>query len=155
MKESTSRILAGLEGTLFCLPVTALFLYGGVPSIYYFLLNSPKLHDLLDALAGIFIIIALICSWRLLLPFVFGGHTKLKAISIKWWLIPYATACLSMIAPLFVAITETPSALGMFGWGLPMIVPLAHLHLERKAKRIGEFGVPSWNVKKWKRWGRC
>jgi len=135
MKESTSRILAGLEGALFCLPVTTLFLYGGVPSIYYFLVNSPKLQNILDALAGIFIIVALISAWRLLLSFVFGGQSKLKAISKKWWLIPYATACLSMIAPIFVAITSTPSALGMFGWGLPMILPLAHLHLERKARK--------------------
>jgi len=138
MNESTSRILAGLEGALLCLPVTALFLYGGVPSIYYFLVNSPKFNDIWDALAGIVIIIALICAWRLLLTFIFGGHTKLQSASNRWWAIPYATACLSFIAPLFVAITKTPSSLGMFGWGLPMILPLAHLHLERKSKRIGE-----------------
>jgi len=28
--------------------------------------------------------------------------------------------------------TSTPSTLGMFGWGIPMIMPLVHLHLERK-----------------------
>jgi hypothetical protein len=136
MKESTSRILAGLEGALLCLPVTALFLYGGLPGIYYFLINSPKLNDILDSFAAMAIILALICAWRLLWAFIFGGRSKLQTVSNRWWIIPYATAALSLIAPLFVVITSIPSALGMFAWGLPMILPLAHVHLERKAKRI-------------------
>jgi hypothetical protein len=136
MNESTSRILAGLEGAFLCLPVTALFLYGGLPGIYYFLINSPKLNDILDSFAALSIILALICAWRLLWAFIFGGRCKLQTVSNRWWVIPYATAGLGLIGLLFVVITSIPSALGMFGWGLPMIVPLAHLHLERKTKSI-------------------
>ena len=133
IKESTSRILAGLEGALLCLPVTALFLYGVPPIIYYSLTNSPGSDDVMYAVASIFIFIALICAWRLLLSFISGGRAKLQAVSNSWWTIPYATACLSVIGKIYVLTTATPSNLGMFGWGLPMILPLVHLHLERKA----------------------
>lgn len=136
IKESTSRILAGFEGALLCLPVTALFLYGGLRIIYYSLRNLSWPDDISFALAGSFIFIAIICAWRLLLSFIFGGRTKLQAASNIWWAVPYAIACLSLIAILYVLITSTPSALGMFGWGIPMILPLVHLHLERKAKRL-------------------
>jgi len=135
LKESTSRILAGLEGALLCLPVTALFLYGVPPIIYYNLSNSPRSDDVMYAVVSIFIFIALICAWRLLLSFIFGGRDKLHAASNRWWAIPYATACLSLISKIYVLTTATPSNLGMFGWGLPMILPLVHLHLERKVER--------------------
>lgn len=136
IKESTSRILAGFEGALLCLPVTALFLYGGLRIIYYSLTNSYRPDDILFALAGTFIFIAIICAWRLLLSFIFGGRTKLQTASNTWWAVPYATGCLSLSAMLYVLITSTPSTLGMFGWGIPMILPLVHLHLERKAERL-------------------
>jgi len=135
LKESTSRILAGFEGALLCLPVTALFLYGVPPIIYYILTNSPRSDDVMYAVVSIFIFIALICAWRLLLSFIFGGRGKLQAVSNRWWVIPYATACLSLIGKIYVLTTATPSNLGMFGWGLPMILPLVHLHHERKAER--------------------
>ena len=136
MTESTSRIIAGLEAALLCLPLTALFLYGGLSIPFYSLIRWPNVENSLFALACVVVTAALICAWRLLLAFIFGGRTKLQTASTKWWAIPYATACLSLIAPLFVAITEIPSVIGIFGWGLPLILPLAHLHFERKTLRV-------------------
>jgi hypothetical protein len=136
MTEPTSRILAGLEGVLLCLPLTGLFLYGGLPSVLYFLNNSQVVVAILDALICIVISVALICGWRLLLSFIFGGHLKLQAVSTKWWAVPYATAGLSLFSLLFLLVADTPSEFAMFGWGLPLILPLAHLHFERKALRV-------------------
>lgn len=132
ISEPASRLLVGLEFAVFCLPITALFLYGGLPSFYYFLVNFPSINHAVDALASIFIAATLICAWRILFSFILGGRDKLRGISKWWWPLPYATACMSLIAPLFVAITETPSAIGMLGWGLPFLLPLAHLHFESK-----------------------
>lgn len=135
LTESTSRILAGLEGALLCLPLTALFLYG-VPLInYYNVTNSPGADDVVYAVASMVIFIALVCAWRLLLSFIFGGREKLQAASNRWWILPYATAGLGFIGKIYVVTTATPSTIGMFGWGVPMIVPLIHLHLERKTER--------------------
>jgi hypothetical protein len=126
MKESTSRIIAGLEGTIICIPLTALFLYGGLPSAFYFAWNSVNIKYILDALVCLVITATLVCAWRLLLIFIIGGRTKLKSTKIKWWLLPYISACLSPIGLLLPG-----TAIAFFGWGVPLVLPLVHLHFER------------------------
>jgi hypothetical protein len=132
MSERGSQILAGLEVGLLCLPLTALFLFAGLPSVFYFLVQGPDGTIISSAIACVVILTALFCAWRLLLSFIFGGRSALRAIPAGWWSVPYATAGLSLLAPIFVAVTETPSGFGMFGWGLPLLLPLVHLHIERK-----------------------
>jgi len=131
MKESTSRIIVGLEGVVFCIPLTALFFYGGLPSAFYFAWNSLSLKNILDALACLVIAATLVCAWRLLLVFILGGRTKLKATSIKWWLLPYISACLSPIGLLLPG-----TAIAFFGWGVLLVLPLVHLHFERKLFQV-------------------
>jgi hypothetical protein len=132
MSESTSRILAGLEGVFLCLPITALFLYGGAPSVIYFLFQTPGGDAIVLALACLFVVVALVCAWRLLLAFVCGGRTSLRAVTSGWWKMAYLTAGFSILAPFWVAFAEKPLPFGMFGWGLPFLLPLVHLHFERK-----------------------
>jgi lipid-A-disaccharide synthase-like uncharacterized protein len=127
MKESTSRVIVGVEGIFLNVPITGLFLFGGLPGFFYFLRQSPNTKNILEAFACLVITATLVCVWRLLLTFIFFGRAKLKSIPLNWWILPYISAGLSLPGALLPG-----TAIALFGWGIPLILPLVHLHVERK-----------------------
>lgn len=130
MSEKASRILLGIEAIVFCLPLTLLFAVYALPSVYYFSQQQPLFADLA---ASALVLLALGTAWFLMLTFVLRGRVALRTLSKYWWLLPVLAACLvvaSLIRTASVTVLE-PHWFNLFGWGLPFLVPLAHLFVER------------------------
>ncbi len=116
MSELTSRIILGIEAIVIGLPFSLLFLVAGLPSAFYFAFNFPDAGSLAFAGTNLIILATLSCAWVLMLafsPFLSGGLG------------------LSVTLYLWSAEVIEPSSINTFGWGLPLLVPLTHLCIER------------------------
>jgi hypothetical protein len=131
MTEFASRVVLTVEAIVFCLPVTALFLIAGLPSVLYSVASSDGLT--MAATCLVIILPTLCCAWLLIFAFVFRGNASLKRLSVYWWALPLLSSILAVaaIAHLAFATEFEPSALNLFGWGVPLLIPLAHLCFER------------------------
>jgi hypothetical protein len=137
MSERTSRIILGIEALVICLPLTVLFLAAGLPSAFYFLSNFPDGDAYAAAVASIIILGTLFCAWLLIFAFVLRGGVALRRLSSYWWLLPFLSAAvaLAVTVHLWLATAIEPSSINTFGWGIPFLVPLAHLCAERWGRR--------------------
>jgi hypothetical protein len=111
--------------------LTALFLIAVLPGTLY---SAASTDGLTMAAACLVIILpTLFCAWVLIFAFVFRGNASLQSLSIYWWALPFLSCCLAVaaIAHLVFAAEFEPSAFNLFGWGVPLLIPLAHLCFER------------------------
>jgi hypothetical protein len=131
MPEFASRILLAVEAIIICLPLSALFLITWPPSVLYSVANTDGLTMAATCLV---IILPTLCSaWVLILTFVFHGNSSLQCLPIYWWVLPFLSSGLAVaaIAQVSFATALEPSALNLFGWGVPLLIPLVHLCFER------------------------
>ena len=130
MPEFASRMVLAVEAIVICLPLTSLFLITWQPSVLYAVANTGGLTMAATCLV---IILPTLCSaWVLIFTFVFRG-SALQCLSIYWWILPFLSSSLAIAAVAHVAFATAlePSALNLFGWGIPLIFPLVHLCFER------------------------
>mgnify|MGYP006314120691 FL=1 len=83
--------------------------------------------------ASLLILASLSCAWVLMLAFSIRGGRALQNFSIYWWFLPFLSGGLALSVPLYLWSAEViePSAINTFGWGLPFLIPLTHLCIER------------------------
>ena len=133
MAETRSRVLLAVEAVIICLPITALFLVLVLPSSLYFATDQANSMSIFSAGTSAIIFCTLVCAWWLIGVFLARGATALRATAFYWWVLPFTTALLGLLAALHVSFTPVlrPSAFNIFAWGLPCIFPLAPLAWER------------------------
>lgn len=133
MTELTSRIILGIEAVIIGLPLSLLFLAAGLPSAFYFAFNSPNAWSLTFAGTSLIILATLTCAWVLMLAFSIRGGGALRNLSIYWWFLPFLSGGLGLSVTLYLWSAEViePSSINTFGWGVPFLIPLTHLCIER------------------------
>ena len=135
MTETRSRGLLALEAAVICLPLTALFVVLVLPSSLYFATHQTDAMSILSAGTSVVILATWICAWWLIGGFLLRGTAAFRTTALYWWVLPFGTGALSCLATLYVVFSPVlrPRALNIFAFGLPCIVPLAHLSWERWA----------------------
>lgn len=133
MTELTSRIILGIEALIIGLPLSLLFLAGGLPTAFYEVSHFPDTDSFAFAGVNLVILATLCCAWVLILGFTIRGSGSLRSLSIYWWVLPFLVAGISSAVTLHLWTSEIiePAAINTFGWGLPFLIPLTHLSLER------------------------
>lgn len=129
----TSRIILGIEALVIGTPLSLLFVYSCWPVMFHDVLYSPTADAWALASVGIIILATLCCSWVLMFKFLLRGIVGLRSLSIYWWALPVITGAVSLAVNLHTWLAEViePSAINIFGWGIPLLIPLVHLLLER------------------------
>jgi hypothetical protein len=147
LSERASRVLLSIEVIICCGPIALLFLgmaFSGIAMTFSTDLGNnfdvPAERNYILGTYGLFIFATLVCFCRLLLAFILAGADRLRKISIFWWLLPLLCSAL-VVASIFVVFgfsfdaavgpSDALSYFAMFGFGLPFLVPLLHLILER------------------------
>lgn len=135
----TSRIILGIETLIIVTPLSLLFGYG-LPVMFHDAFYSPTAKAWALAVVGVIILTTLFCAWVLIVRFLFRGIGGLRSISIYWWVLPVITGGVSLAVTLHVLFAKDiePSALNTFGWGIPFLIPLVHLLLERWKRRMND-----------------
>jgi hypothetical protein len=133
MSERISRIILGIEALIICFPLTFLFMAAVIPSSFSSFKYLPIDEAYATAATSLVIFGTLACAWRLIFSFLFPGRTALRNTSNYWWLLPFLSAgvALAVTVHLWSADVIEPSAINTFGWGVPFLIPLAHLCVER------------------------
>ena len=133
-----SRIVAGLELMLIVLPTTVLAL-GGVLMVASSTFTT-EMAALASALAVALVAIAGV--WRLLVPLLLGHDRAAPAAARAWWLAVWvggAFVLIGLVVALLASrlLEPTDRSRGVVGsativafFGVPMLIPLAHLVLE-------------------------
>jgi hypothetical protein len=132
MTVLTSRIILGLETLIIVTPLSLLFGYG-LPVMFHDAFYSPTADAWALATAGMIILATLCCAWVLIWRFLIRGIGALRSLSFYWWVLPVISGGLSSVVTLhliFADVVES-SAINTFGWGIPFLIPLVHLFLER------------------------
>lgn len=133
MTELQSRVLLTTEAIIICAPLTVLLLAREIPAQIRHLLVTPEPEALGIFASGLFMLAALLCLWRLIVAFTVHGRAALRRVSAHVW----ALAALGAALALRMAVHFAPNAvterswLNEFAWGLPFVVPLLHVCLER------------------------
>jgi len=133
-----SRIILGIEALVIGIPLSLLFAYAGLPVMFHDIFYSPTANAWALAAVGIIILITLCCAWVLILRFLLRGISGLRSLSICWWILPVVTGVVSLAVALYVWLAKVvePSAVNIFGWGIPFLIPLVHLLLERWRRHL-------------------
>jgi hypothetical protein len=128
MSELNSRVYLATEAIVICLPLTVVFL-AGVPAQF----DHSVTEALIDRVSGVVALAALLCLWRLIAAFLVRGRAGLRQLSAYWWVLPIAGAALAVqvAGESWAAPVVERSWLNDFVWGLPLLVPLLHLSVER------------------------
>jgi len=133
MSESQSRVLLTTEAIVICAPLTVLLLVRELPAQIRQLLQTPEPEALGIFASGLFMLASLLGLWRLIVTFTVHGSAALHRVSVHVW----AFAALAVALALRMAVHYAPAAvtqrswLNEFAWGLPFVVPLMHVCLER------------------------
>jgi hypothetical protein len=132
MSNLFSRVYLTTEAIVICLPLTVLFVVGVVPAQIVYSLNLPE-PDFVDLVSGLVTLAALVCLWRMIAAFLIGGRTALRRLSTYWWVLPVAGAALGLqlAAGSWAAPVMKRTWLNELVWGVPLLIPLLHLCLER------------------------
>ena len=133
MSESQSRVLLATEAIMICAPLTVLLLFREIPAQVRQLMMTPDPETLGIFVSGLFMLIALACLWRMIVAFTAHGNGALRRASVHAWAIVALAAALALRAACQFAPPHVVqrSWLNAFGWGLPFLVPLLHLTIER------------------------
>ena len=133
MSESQSRVLLATEAIMICAPLTVLLLFREIPAQLRQLVMTPDPETLGIFVSGLFMLMALACLWRMIVAFTVHGSGALRRASVHAWAIVALAAALALRAAYQLAPPHVlqRSWLNAFGWGLPFMVPLLHLTIER------------------------
>lgn len=128
MSKFFSRVYLATEAIVICFPLTVLFVVGVLPAQ----INLPE-PGFVDLVSGLVTLAALLCLWRLMAAFLVGGRIGLRRLSTYWWVLPVAGAALAVhiAAGSWSVPVMQRSWLNEFVWGVPLLVPLLHLCVER------------------------
>ena len=145
MSKLFSRVYLATEAIVICFPLTVLFVVGVLPVQIDHSINLLE-PDFVDLVSGLVTLAALVCLWRLMAAFLVGGRTGLRRLSTYWWVLPIAGAALAVhiAAGSWAAPATKRSWLNDLVWGLPLLVPLLHLCVERwLSARASPAAVPT------------
>jgi hypothetical protein len=133
MSELNSRVFLATEAIVICLPLTALLIVGVLPAQIGHWVNYPEREAFVDLVSGLLTLSGLLCLWRLIAAFVVDGRTGLRGLSAYWWVLPIASAAvaLQVAAASWAAPVIKQSWLIELVWGMPLLIPLLHLGVER------------------------
>jgi hypothetical protein len=133
MSESQSRVLLATEAIMICAPLTVLLLFREIPAQLTQLMMTPDPETLGIFVSGLFMLIALVCLWRMIVAFTAHGRGALRRASVHGWAIVALAAALALRTAYHFAPPHVVqrSWLNAFGWGLPFFIPLLHLTIER------------------------
>ena len=134
----TSRIILGIEALILGIPLSLLFVYSCWPVMFHDALYSPTADAWALAAVGVIILTTLCCAWVIIFKFLIRGITGLRNLSIYWWVLPVITGGVSLAVTLHTWLAKViePSAINTFGWGIPLLIPLVHLLLERWRRHL-------------------
>ena len=140
MSELLSRVVLSTESIVFCFPLTVWLFAQRMPAQFHALIDSSSLAVLTNMAAGIFLAAMLACLWRLIAAFVIGGRGALQRVAAYWWVTPTAGAALTGATCVrwWVMGNAASSGLGAFAWGIPLLLPVVHLCLERWLRPRGD-----------------
>src|SRR4051794_35086709 len=133
MSESQSRVLLTTEAIIICAPLTVLLLVRELPAQIRQLVQTPEPEALGIFASGLFMLAALLCLWRLIVSFSLHRSRAWRRVSAHVW----ALVALAGALALRMGVHYAPAAmtqrswLNEFAWGLPFVVPLLHVCLER------------------------
>jgi len=132
MSKLFSRVYLATEAIVICFPLTVLFLVRVLPAQIDHAVNFPE-FAFMDLVSGLGTLAALVCLWRLMAAFLVRGRTGLRRLSTYWWVLPVAGAALvvHIATGSWVAPVIKRSLVNEFVWGVPLLVPLLHLCVER------------------------
>ena len=121
------------EAIMICAPLTVLLLFRELPAQLRQLMMTPDPETLGIFVSGLFMLAALTCLWRMIVGFTVHGSDALRRASVHAWAIVALAAALALRAAYQLAPPHVVqrSWLNAFGWGLPFLVPLVHVTLER------------------------
>ena len=136
MTQRLSKILLALEALLLVVPITVLFATIASDLFFSFL----QFSDAWQLGLFVFVVIAasLVAGWSLMVAFWRHGPTRLrKGFSASWAIVLVGAACI--VSATAILVVGNPShwpptvkqSLWALAWGLPLLVPLAHLLGER------------------------
>ena len=154
MTERGHKILVALEATLLALPVTYLGGSLGLLSAVSIFGDLSEPYDRAQALVYALPILPLICGWVLIARFLLRGYAGLLSVSpyVIWVAI---AGVVLVVAALLVGVSFDVYELGYsptywlwvakyfreLGFGMPAIIPLAHLLILRGMKLPSEVKV--------------
>jgi len=136
MTQTTSKILLGLEALLLVVPVTLLFMIGA--SDLYFSVLGFQEGWLTRLLVLLIVTMALFAGWWLMVQFWRHGSGRLlSAPGYVWALVMLAAVAvvvasvLALASSTFAVLEPLAERLRILLFGLPLLIPLAHLGSER------------------------
>lgn len=144
MSEQLSRFVVGIEAVFFALPVTALACISAFAGLMLLSDRSDHLYEIAQKIVYALPVAPLVAGWVLIARFVIFGSGTLRSSSNLLW----ATATVGgalVLAAIFVGLLSRNRVFGdaesVWPWvrtyfhelafGLPALVPLAHLAIER------------------------
>ena len=136
MPERLSRIIAAIEALVLGVPATFAVLYlMGFLGMITSALREP-LRDLLMRFNLLLLTLALFAGWRLLYVFVRGGAARLRQEGLWLWVLTSLGAAVVLVGNTVDRLDADASeglssAFAIFGARLVVLLPLAHLLLER------------------------
>ena len=133
LPEAQSRVMLTTEAIIIGIPLTVLLVGRELPAQVIHLSHSPEPEALAIFASGLFMLAALLCLWRLVVLFAAQGSAALRRASAHVWALATLAAALAlrMAAHYASAATLERSWLNEFAWGLPLMIPLLHVCLER------------------------
>jgi hypothetical protein len=133
MPEMLNRILLATESIIICFPLSAFFVSQRLPVYFRRVIDGAGTEAWVALSACIVLLTFMACVWRLIVAFSVDGSVALQRLSAYWWSIPVAGSALAVgiLVHVTTALGIQSSWLREFTWSLPLIVPTAHLGLER------------------------
>lgn len=137
MTQSTSKLILGLEAFLLVTPVTFLYLVGA--SDVFFSILELRTGWFIRLLAFALASTSLVTGWWLMVQFWRHGAERLSAsTNVAWVLVLFSGIAVVAASILVLTSLAIPSIdgfarqVGILVFGLPLLVPLAHLWAERR-----------------------
>ena len=145
MSERWSRLAVAVEALLFALPVTYLGIFAFAAGVLSLTEQTVPTHERAQAIVYALPIIPLAAGWTLIGRFVITGSPALRCSGDVLWLFSFLGAMI-VLAGVFVGFWSRGRAFGdpasLWPWvlsyfrelsvGIPAIIPLIHLTLERR-----------------------
>jgi hypothetical protein len=133
MSERVSKFIVAAEALLLVLPVTLLFLFWAPDEFLRPLFHGFHMRRIIACLIGV----ALISGWWLMIAFWRGGSNALRDTHAVVWVAATCGGAAAIVAGVLLLVFQSVELLGtfvMFVFGLPLLIPFAHLLIERQKR---------------------
>jgi hypothetical protein len=146
MTERLSRFLVAVEAVLLAVPVTALAAFAAIAGLVLLADRPIPLYEQAQTIVYLMPVVPLVAGWVLMARFVVFGSAALRSSSRVLWSAASLGAVLFFFAALCAAAWRRninflrPDSIWYWllayfrelTFGLPLLVPLVHLSLERR-----------------------